>query len=312
MRKLLIFPVLLCIILSACQGEPGPASTTGSTSPEPEAVSLLGEPLYPGTPSEELEQRYEKHRTAYVADSLNVDKLIWHGRFTAYKGEYRKAIDIYTRGINRWSDDARLYRHRGHRYISVREFDRAIRDFEKAAQLIEGQPNEIEPDGMPNARNIPVSTLHGNIWYHLGLAYYLKHDMENALRAYRNCLASGDNNDNLVSATHWLYMILRRMDRPEEAAQYLDPVSADLDVIENMSYHNLCLFYKGVLSAEEIAAKVEEGSAGDAVGYGIGNWFFYNGEREKAKSVYENILAGTNWSSFGYIAAEADYAKFFN
>jgi len=46
------------------------------------------------------------------------------------------------------------------------------------------KPNQIEPDGLPNAKNIPISTLKGNIWYHLGLAYYLKGDFENALWAY--------------------------------------------------------------------------------------------------------------------------------
>ncbi len=68
----------------------------------------------------------------------------------------------------------------------IREFDRAIQDFEKAATLIEGTEDKIEPDGLPNAQNIPVSTLHTNIWYHLGLAYYLQHDLENALRRRHN------------------------------------------------------------------------------------------------------------------------------
>ena len=55
----------------------------------------------------------------------------------------------------------RFPRHRGHRYISIRQLDNAISDFEHAASMIDGQPNEIEPDGMPNARGIPVSTLQG-------------------------------------------------------------------------------------------------------------------------------------------------------
>ena len=62
----------------------------------------------------------------------------------------------------------------------------AINDFEKAGQLIQGKENEIEPDGMPNAMNIPISTLHGNIWYHLGLAYYLKHDYKKSFEVAKN------------------------------------------------------------------------------------------------------------------------------
>src|SRR5215213_4686900 len=53
-------------------------------------------------------------------------------------------------------DDPRLYRHRGHRYITVRDLGPAILDFEKAARLIEGRPDEVESDGLPNSKNIPT------------------------------------------------------------------------------------------------------------------------------------------------------------
>ena len=39
---------------------------------------------------------------------------------------FRDAIDVYSRGIARHPGEPRLYRHRGHRYITVRDFDRAI------------------------------------------------------------------------------------------------------------------------------------------------------------------------------------------
>ncbi len=77
-----------------------------------------------------------------------------------------------------------MYRHRGHRYITLREFDKAIADFNKAVELIEGTDDIVEPDGAPNAAGIPTSTLHTNIWYHLGLAHYLKGDFAAALLAY--------------------------------------------------------------------------------------------------------------------------------
>mgnify|MGYP001803330131 CR=1 FL=1 len=95
-----------------------------------------------------------------------MDNLIWHGRFTAYIGNYKEAIQIYTDGISQFPDDARLYRHRGHRHLTIRQYDHAIADFEKAAELIQGTENEVEPDGMHNARNITESTLHGNNYYH--------------------------------------------------------------------------------------------------------------------------------------------------
>ncbi len=112
-----------------------------------------------------------------------------------------------------------LYRHRGHRFITLRCFDDAIKDFEKAAKLVKGKPDEVEPDGLPNARNIPTSTLQSNIWYHLGLAHYLKGDFGSARKAYREAEKVSKNPDMMVATTHWLYMTLRRLGREKEATR---------------------------------------------------------------------------------------------
>jgi tetratricopeptide (TPR) repeat protein len=175
-----------------------------------------------------------------------------------------------------------MYRHRGHRYISIREFDRAIADLEIAARLIEGKENETEPDGQPNEQNIPVSSRHGNIWYHLGLAYYLEHDWENAFRAYQNGFNAGRNDDNRVSTTHWLYMIKRRMGDEEGAAKVLDVITEDMNVIENISYHKLCLFYKGERTVQELIGDGEDTPTGAAAAYGLANWHYYNGTSANA------------------------------
>jgi len=117
---------------------------------------------------------------------------------------------------------------------SVRKFDEAIADFQKAVELIEGKENQIEPDGLPNALNIPISTLNGNIWYHLGLAYYLKHDFENAFSAYQKGRAIGQNEYNIVSTTHWLYMIQRRLGNEEVAEEQLKPINLNMKIITLM------------------------------------------------------------------------------
>jgi tetratricopeptide (TPR) repeat protein len=202
-----------------------------------------------------------------------------------------------------------MYRHRGHRYISIREFDRAIADLEQAAKLIEGQENEAEPDGQPNEQNIPVSSRHGNIWYHLGLAYYLKHDWENAFRAYQNGFNAGRNDDNRVSTTHWLYMIKRRMGDEEGATKVLDVITADMNVIENFSYHSLCLFYKGEMAVTELIGDNEDTPSGASTAYGLANWYYYNGEDEKAQEHLNALVSTNSWAAFGFIAAEADLAS---
>jgi tetratricopeptide (TPR) repeat protein len=244
----------------------------------------------------------------YKNDSLNVDNIVWLGRRIAYLGDYKKAIEIYTNGIELFPENARFYRHRGHRYITLRQLDNAISDFQKAVQLIDGKDDMIEKDGIPNSQNIPLSTLHNNIWYHLGLAYYLKNDLPNALGAFQSCLESSNNDDMQVATRHWLYMIFRRMNLPEEANLVLEPVHKDMTIIENEAYFNLLLFYKGELTIEEVSGNNSTGSS-EAAKYGVANWYHYNGEIREAKKQYQQLVDTGNWAGFGYIAAEADLSR---
>lgn len=273
-----------------------------------QAVTLGGKLLFAATPGEGALKKLRQARADYEADTDDADSIIWFARRTAYTGYYRGAIEIFSEGIKKHPNDARMYRHRGHRYISIREFDRAIADLEKAAELIAGTENETEPDGLPNARGIPISSLHGNTWYHLGLAYFLKHDWENAYRAYEHGFNAARNVDNKVSTTHWRYTILRRMGRNEDAERVLDAITADMDVIENTSYHRLCLFYKGELSLEEMMGDVSDSPSGASAAYGVASWHFSNGDMEQAREQFEALTATSGWSSFGFIAAEVDLA----
>lgn len=278
-----------------------------------EAVSLLGERLFsppiPAPTREIYEQRLAEARRAHDRTPADADSIIWLGRRTAYLGRYREAISIFTGGIAKHPADPRMYRHRGHRYVSVREFDRAIADLTRAAELIAGRPDAIEPDGIPNARNVPTSTLQSNIWYHLGLAHYLKGDFNRALVAYREAMRVSGNPDMLVATSHWLYMTLRRLGRATEAEAVVAPISRDMAIIENDAYHRLLLMYKGQLSPDSLAPPGTDALNDASIGYGLGNWHLYSGRRVDALAVFRRVLSGRNWPAFGYIAAEAEVAR---
>jgi len=250
---------------------------------------------------------YQTALTNFITDS-SATNFIWLGRRIAYTGQFEEAIHIYTRGIAQYTDDARLYRHRGHRYISTRQFDKAIADLSHAASLIKDTEDLIEPDGIPNKLNTPVSSLQTNIWYHLGLAYYVTNDLEHALNAFNNCLGASKNDDMIVATSHWLYMIQRRLNNTEAANAVLAPITADMTIIENDGYHQLLLFYKGEL-AEDQLTPIGNAGASEAVQYGIANWYHYNGDVQKAKALYEALIANGNLAGFGFIAAEADLAR---
>mgnify|MGYP001821435283 FL=1 len=274
-----------------------------------QAISLLGEELRSAEPGERVLENLAAARADYERDPDDADNIIWLGRRIAYTGDYRGAVEVFSEGIRKHPDDPRFYRHRGHRYISIRELDRAIADFEHAVTLIEGTEDEVEPDGAPNPAGIPVSTLHSNIWYHLGLAYYLKGDLDNALRIYEIATPQSPNDDMRVANTHWHYMTLRLLDRDEDARAVLGPIREDMNVIESMPYHQLCLLYKGESESGTVMASNITAAGGDSARYGIANWHFYNGRRDEAKAGFEEMIDKSGWASFGRIAAESDLAR---
>ena len=297
-------------LLAACTSTP-PADVP----PGAQAISFLGDtlrelPIAPATRAR-YESQLAEARASYDRAPTDPDSIIWYARRLGYLGRFREAIDVYTRGIELHPENPWMYRHRGHRYISVRELDRAAADLERATQLVAGKPDEVEPDGQPNARNTPIGTLHSNIAYHLGLAYYLKGDYARAVDVYRRELAEARNDDRRVSTAHWLYMSLRRLGRDAEAAEMLVPFRRDMDVIENEAYHRLMLMYKGEMPADSVLPMTPTGemSVTDATAaYGIGAWHLYNGRRAEAEQIFRRIIAGGQWGAFGYIAAERELA----
>ena len=286
----------------------------GGQGGKPEATSLFGKALYPAPIAPEtrriLEENLAKAEVVYGRNPDDADATIWMGRRVAYLGRYREAIDHFSDGVEKHPDDARMYRHRGHRYITVREFPKAIADLAAAARLIEGKPDQIEPDGQPNARNTPTSTLNTNIYYHLGLARYVSGDFEQAAAAYRQCLAFSKNPDMLVATTYWYYLTLGRLGRTSDATALLERITPDMDIIENASYFKLLRMYQGALTADSLLGS---GAGLDAVTtrYGVAAWHLNNGRREQALASLKEIVEGypAQWPAFGYIAAEADLAR---
>jgi len=266
--------------------------------------------------SEETQKDFENKlaiaKAEYLKDTSNADNIIWYGRRTAYLGNYEEAIRIFTKGIAMHPSDARLYRHRGHRYITVRCFDKAIIDFKTAARLVKGRPDEIEPDGLPNARNIPTSTLQSNIWYHLGLTYYLLADYKQAAKAYRKGLELSKSPDMYVATANWLYITLRKIDQRKKAAILLATIKPDIELIENKDYLAILMLHKSAPDFSDPVKYLQENKQGlglASFGYGLGNYLLLEGDKENAKKMFTLITSSNQWAAFGYIAAEAALKK---
>lgn len=301
-RRKIVLLVFLLVLCTACL-----------FAEDPEAVSLTGQalfshPLSPETRSD-FEQKLNVAQSDYRKNPTNPELLIWVGRRTAYLGRYREAIEIFTTGIEKFPDDSRFYRHRGHRYLTTRQIQKAIADLQKAVELIRDIPDFIEPDGLPNSKNIPRSTNHFNIWYHLALAHYVSGDFEKAEKAYRQCMKFSTNDDMRVATLHWLYMTLQREGKKESAEKILEGVRETMEIFEDDDYHQLLLMYKGLRSPESLMPDGESSLAAATTGYGIGNWYLYHEDPAKADSIFREILKTDQWPAFGYLAAEAEVAR---
>lgn len=281
--------------------------------PGSEAISLLGDTLRTPTLTPELfDERNRQLMEAimeYRIDPEEMDALIWLGRRTAYMGLYREAIRVFTEGIFKRPEDPRLYRHRGHRYITVRMFDLAIEDFKMAEQMMAGMEDEIELDGLPNPAGIPLTTLKSNVWYHMGLAYYLKGDFAGATESYRKALELDLSDDMRIALLYWHYSSLKRMGLDAEAGRVLTEVDEEVELLENETYLNLLLVFKGIFDADYLMETQEDAIQNATLWYGIGNWHYMNGREERAVEIWEGILADGFWPAFGFIAAEAEIAR---
>ena len=289
-----------------------PADGAAVQSGEPEAQSPRGRAYraLPSGRSAELEARLAEAHRERVEHPDDPERVVWVGRRLGYLWRMREAIDVYTRGIEDHPRYAPLYRHRGHRYISIRRFDDAVRDLERAAQLVRGQRAEIEPDGAPNERNVPLTTTAFNVWYHLALAHYLKGDYEAALDAWLETLKhSYRHDDNLVATTYWLYLTLRKLGRHEAAETRLNRVSPEMTIIENHAYHDLLLMFKQQCSVEQVRSRHTTGANAATVGYGVGMWRLFQDQREQAEAAFEQVISGDDWPAFGFIAAEVELTR---
>ena len=149
-----------------------------------------------------------------------------------------------------------------------------------------------------------------DIWYHLGLAYYLTGRFDAAAQAYRRCLAVADSPDNVVAVSDWLWMALKRAGQDSAAAQVLIAIGDSMPVRENAAYYNRLLFYRGRRTEVDLRGLMAAGDLEQAsIGYGLANWYLIRGDRVRALELFRQIVDGTYWPAFGFIAAETELQR---
>jgi len=259
----------------------------------------------------EKEDALADARARWESEPDSVEACVWVGRRLGYLGRYEEAVATFTRGLELYPDDPWLLRFRGHRWITLRRFDDAVRDLERARELVQGQPDVVEPDGEPNKAGVPIGTLHSNIDYHLGLALGLRGDDERSAEIWLAGLpAARANEDRLVSHSYWTWLALKRLGRDAEAAQVLAPIRPTMNILENEGYHALLLHFRGEISREELLKGVVPGTTEFATrAYGAGRKARIDGDGDAAQILFAEVVKTGPMAAFGCIAAEVEIGR---
>lgn len=303
----------LLILGFGCGGQEGGQADAGVESAasgapadvgaEPQAMSLFGEPLYA---TADTTGAIEEADLALSEAPNDVELILAAGRVRRNFWQYRQAMDLYSRAIELSPDDWRPYRYRGHRHISVREFDEAITDLQKARDL---------------------APLNWDVVYHLGLAHFLAGDFSSASDEYlrclglaqndeaasaqsedfRSCWENGVDSDSKVAMTEWAVRAALRAGREEVVSELLATIPSDLEVTENLPYYHDLLFYKGEMTADQLLNPGPDAPyRRETVGFGVANWFLVEGDTAKAIQLLEELVEDPWWPGFGRIAAEVE------
>jgi tetratricopeptide (TPR) repeat protein len=222
--------------------------------------------------------------TELEKDPKNITILMKKATEQVAGWDYQGAIDTYSKAIAIDPFKAILYRWRGHRLINVRMIAEGVADLELSSRL---DPTNWET------------------WYHLGLGQFLMGDHERAQYTYAECKRYAPTTEDCIAVAAWTWRNFMRLGKRKDAEKAISFIKKDMATGENFAYHRCLLMYKGILSPDNVFS-YENPSDIDKVtiGFGLGNYFYVNGDKEKARSSWEEVVKEAYWPAFGFIAAE--------
>ncbi|MEZ4456590.1 MAG: tetratricopeptide repeat protein [Gemmatimonadales bacterium] len=223
---------------------------------------------------------------AVAADPKNVDLILALGLAEAGVRRYREAIATFTDGLEIAPGNAMLYRWRGHRFLSVRDFDEARTDLERALGI--------------------DSTNYGAL-YHLGIVRFARGDFDGAAEMFRRGQPLAPDAGELAGSTDWLWMSLSRAGRGAEAQAMLDRRPDSLPV--DNAYARRLKLYRGEIGPEDVFTPADTADVQVAtLSFGLGNWYLIKGDTATARTWFERSVASGGWPGFGFIMSEVELA----
>ncbi|MEM1434908.1 MAG: tetratricopeptide repeat protein [Pseudomonadota bacterium] len=276
-----------------------------------EATSFGGQPLYRyDIPVEKRAEVYERIAALEAKADKSEQDYITLGYLYIEVGQFQGAIDLYTRGLEAVPTSFKLLRHRGHRYLNVRQLDQAIADLERALELLGDDNKDVVQYRLSGE---PFGTYEHWIWYHVALYHYLNGDYAAAAAGYERCVETATANAMLIGAVDWLWNSYQKNGEPEKAKAALARVPADIDIRPGYAYFRRVQLYQGLADPTELIDLSKPGLDWNGLditlGYGVANWYALQGDSATAQKIFDKILKGGVWNAWAYVATDREQAR---
>lgn len=228
--------------------------------------------------------------TALAQTPAPADEALARCRSLAAASKHQEAIAACSESLRLHPDNPEALRDRGHYFLNLGQVEPALADLTRAAQL--------------------TKTDRG-VYYHLGVAYYLKGDFARAATAYQSCLDNSKGTDR-IECEAWLYPSLVRAGRKQDAASLLATVTDDPAVTGHPAWYlDRLLLFKGLRTEEQVAANLnaEGGLSMSSIGYSLGLWHLLSGRQQRAREYFEKAIATGFTPAWGYRCSEAELTR---
>ena len=229
------------------------------------------------------------------------DSYSWLGRRYGYLGQLPEAIEVFSEGLKKFPDSYSLYRYRGRHLARNYQWDQAIKDYRKAAELLEHEPDSYEPNGIANGLDLTISTFKQNIPYYLGQTSMATGDYATVISAMDEAInvpVLFAYMEELIPVTYWKYMANRKMGNHQLAEAELAKVPDEYQLIENDSYHAAVNYLKGNYERDDFLK-----SAGVIGKYAVAMKDHFDGHNEDAIKIWNEL---TDAGPRGFWPAEAE------
>jgi tetratricopeptide (TPR) repeat protein len=277
---LTVFAIVLFVVL------PGVQQQAGSSNAARQAVTEAAEALDHKDNAKALASA--DHAIALAPGDQYAHLL--RCRSLAGLRRHEEAVAACSESLRLKPNGAEALRDRGHYYLNLGRIELGLADLQRAESMTKDDRG---------------------VYYHLGMAHYLRGDFAAAATAYEGCQRNSSDEGARTECQAWLYPSLVRAGREAQARDLLRGITSTSLPGHPGNYLDRLLLFSGARTEAQVAATMSaEGALSETtVGYTLGLWHLLQGRSERARPYFQRVLDTGYTTSWGYRAAASEMQR---